>query len=133
MISPIYVVFYFGAGAMIAWQSPAVRDYYAQGTSFEMLPLVALQFFRGALWAALAAIAVKSVSGPAVLRTLTVGLAFALFTVPILLYPNAFMPWPVREMHLIEVGSSNFLFGVLTGFILLVGKPKAGQPAAVHL
>jgi hypothetical protein len=35
-----------------------------------------------------------------------------------LLYPNPYMPWPVRRMHLLEVGLSNALFGAFAGWTL---------------
>lgn len=128
VIIPLYIVFYLGAGGLIAWQSPVVRAYYANGAHFDMVGLLLLQVLRGAMWAGLAAVAVKSVSGSGMFRALMTGLSFAVFAVAPLLYPNAFMPWPVRQMHIIEILVSNLMFGYLAASILLSGR-KAAKPA----
>ena len=49
---------------------------------------------------------------------------------PQLLYPNPVMPWAVRSMHMIEVGTSNLVFGALAALILLAG---AQRTAAIEV
>jgi hypothetical protein len=39
-------------------------------------------------------------------------------TAPLLL-PNPYMPEPVRMAHLVETASSNFIFGVFIGWLLM--------------
>jgi hypothetical protein len=56
---------------------------------------------------------------------LLVGLAFAGFMIPELLLPNPIMPWPVRSVHMVEVGVSNFLFGAITALLLQLGARTA--------
>ena len=55
---------------------------------------------------------------------LLVGLAFSGFMIPDLLLPNPFMPWPVRVAHIVEVGVSNTVFGVIAAWLLLRLPPR---------
>ena len=117
LIGAFYVICYFTAGALIAWPSAAVRAYYAHVGQIDTSLLVTLQFARGILWCALAWLLARSLSGPSWRAALLVGLAFSGFMIPSLLFPNPFMPWPVRSAHMIEVGTSNFLFGFITALV----------------
>ncbi len=120
-IACLYVVVYFAAGALIAWQGAALRTYYAQGLHIDEGQLAGLQILRGLYWAGLAFIAMRQMTGAIWLRAVVVGLVFAVFMAIQLLYPSGFMPWDVRKMHLVEVFSSNLLFGIAAGWILLSG------------
>ena len=121
VISPLYIVCYFGAGALIAWKSAAVRAYYGQGFHIDNGQLILLQAGRGLIWALLAFLSVKSLTGSKLSRASLTGAAFSVLMAATLLMPNVLMPWAVRKMHLLEISSSNFLFGVLASLILLVG------------
>ena len=133
VILPLYVVFYFGAGALIAWQSADVRAYYAQGFHIDQGQLALLQVGRGLIWALLALLSVASLTGGTWRRALLTGAAFSVLMALPLLYPNPLMPWPVRQVHLVEVGVSNFLFGVLVSLLLLwkVSPPTTNAQARV--
>ena len=130
-----YILAYHGAGYLIAWQSAAVRAYYGEGVDIDAGRLLLVQVGRGAIWAGLALIAAWSLRGPALHRALLAGTAFAVLMAAPLLYPNGFMPWAVRSVHLVEIGVSNFLFG-LFAVLLLVGsasverKNRQDAPAA---
>lgn len=124
LIAILYVCCYFTAGALIAWPSPAVRTYYAHVGEINSGILWAVQFGRGLLWAGLAIPLVRGLAAPAWRTALLTGLAFSGFMTPQLLYPNPVMPWAVRSMHMIEVGTSNLVFGVLAALILLAGAPS---------
>lgn len=117
-VSLLYVVAYLTAGFFIAWAVPEVRAYYGDGLDIELGPLLGFQILRGAIWALLALLIMRSLSGHAFSCALTVGAAFAILASAQLLYPNAFMPWEVRFPHLVEVTSSNFIFGTLAGLVL---------------
>ena len=121
VISLLYVVFYFGAGRLIAWQSADVRAYYAQGFHIDQGQLALVQVGRGLIWALLAWLSVASLTGGTWRRALLTGLAFSILMALPLLYPNPLMPWSVRSVHLVEVGVSNFLFGIVAALILLRG------------
>lgn len=122
LIIPLYIVAYFGAGALIAWQGAELRDYYQQGMQIDQKELMLLQAGRSLIWAALALLIVASVHGGKWLKAGLVGLSFAVFMAVVLLYPTDFMPWAVRRMHLVEVFVSNLLFGIIAGHILLIGR-----------
>lgn len=113
-----YVVTYFTAGYFIAWAVPEVRAFYGDGLDIELLPLLAFQIFRGALWGLLALTLVRSLQRGAIVAAVIVGATFSILAAAQLLYPNPFMPWAVRLPHLIEVGISNFLFGAFAAIIL---------------
>jgi hypothetical protein len=49
---------------------------------------------------------------------LAIGLLFAVVMNARLLLPNPYMPEPVRMAHLVETASSNFIFGLFTGWLL---------------
>lgn len=136
VIIPLYILVYFAAGQFIAWQGAELRDYYGQGLQIDRLQLSLLQVFRGAIWAGLALLLVKSLKGGIWQRAVMTGLAFAVLMALVLLMPNPYMPWAVRRMHLLEVFSSNFLFGIACVLILMAGKPgpdsKASLPGAAH-
>ena len=131
-----YILLYFAAGQFIAWQSEAVRAYYGDGLGIDTGRLVLLQAGRGAIWALLAALAAWRLGGPPLGRALLAGTAFSVLMAAPLLFPNPFMPWPVRSVHLVEIGVSNFLFGLLAVSLLCAGgldrkirKDAAAAPA----
>jgi len=117
-VAILYVFCYFCAGQMIAWQSADVRAFYAHVGLISQTGLVALQFGRGLIWCGLAWLMLRSLSGPVWRTALLTGLAFSGLMIPQLLFPNPLMPWPVRAVHMVEVGISNFLFGTLAIWIL---------------
>ena len=128
-IAILYVVCYFCAGQLIAWQSADVRTFYAHVDQIGQMALVALQFARGLVWCGLAWLVLRTLSGPLWRTSLLTGLAFSGLMVPALLFPNPVMPWPVRSVHMVEVGLSNFLFGMLAIWIIGSRSGRAMQPA----
>ncbi len=116
-----YILAYFAAGYFIAWQSEEVRAFYGDGVEIDTPRLLLLQAGRGALWAALALAAAWSLAGRPLHNALLTGAAFAVFMAAPLLYPNGFMPWSVRSVHLVEIAVSNFLFGLLAVLLLVPG------------
>ena len=128
-LSLLYVIVYFGAGALIAWQGAAVRKFYGQGLHIDSGQLALLQIFRGAIWAGLALLLAKALTGRRWQRAALTGAAFSAFMAAQLLYPISFMPWDVRKFHILEVGSSNFLFGLLCVFVLMIGVKTDTVPA----
>jgi hypothetical protein len=129
-IAALYVVCYFTAGQFIAWQSPAVRAYYPHAAQIHPV-LVIEQFGRGLGWAALAWLLLRGARGPSWPIASLGGLAFSGLMIPLLLFPNPYMPWAVRSVHMVEVGVSNLVFGMLA--IWLLALPRREQPASVGL
>jgi hypothetical protein len=120
----IYVVLYYGAGFFIAWQSAAVRAYYDNGAHIALIPTVLFQILRGTLWALIALFIVSRLRGSLASRALIMGVLFAVITAAQLLYPAPFFPWAVRQAHLMEVGSSEFVYGIIVTMVLLAGATR---------
>lgn len=121
-IIALYLVAYFGAGQFIAWQSETVRAYYGDGALIPPQGLLILaQIVRGLVWAAIAILLFANLHGSTVARGLLIGSAFAFIMAVPLLFPNGYMPWPVRQVHFVEIAVSNFLFGIASAFVLGFG------------
>jgi hypothetical protein len=113
----LYAIVYFAAGAVIY---PFVQKFYAN----KPLPsggliLVLQAFVRGPLFVAIGAFVVRLV-GP---NRRTAALATActlsgLGGLTALLVSNPLFPDDVRLVHLAEVGISNFVFGLIVGWVL---------------
>lgn len=126
LLTLVYVVLYFGAGAW-AWQHQALQTYYAH-MQISFGPTVAFQFFRGLLWALIAFFLATGLRGSLLRRAAVMALLFAVLTTAQMLYPNPVMPWQVRQVHLIEVGVSEMIYGILATFILLAGSARRALP-----
>lgn len=123
----IFLALYYLFGYFIAWQIPALRDYYggtdpgsfiaqmrsvAQGTPW-MIPF---QYVRSLMMVGLAILVIRMMNA----AWWEVGLAAAmLFAVPIvyLLLPNDMMPEAVRMGHLVETLPYQFLFGWIAAWL----------------
>lgn len=130
VIAIAYVVIYFLFGYFVAWQFREVRNYYGgsepQGFFNHFLGIVVkspwlilFQMVRGLIWAFFGYLIVRIVGVRKYQTPLAVGLAFAVLMNSQLLLPNPFMPEAVRMAHLLETASSNFLFGIFVGWLLL--------------
>ena len=129
VIAIAYVVLYFTFGYFIAWRTPAVREYYGgsdPGNFFAQMQsvmrdtpwLVPFQIFRALCWVAIAVPIVKMLKGGRLEILLALAFTFGVVMNAQLLLPNPYMPEPVRMAHLVETASSNFLFGLLVGWLL---------------
>jgi hypothetical protein len=116
-VSLIYVVLYITAGILIL---PYIRTWYeAQGT-LEPNPalLFPLQIARGALFVAFVLPLLRSMSVTRGQASLAMAVMIPLVHgVAALIPPNPFMPDFVRHAHMIEIGWSNFVLGLLIGFL----------------
>lgn len=111
-----YVVLYFAFGMAAI---PFMADFY-QGRPMPSFPsLIALQVFRGLAFAGVAWLVAAFVAGPRLRRAVWAGATLSIVggVIP-LLAPNAFLPDHVRLVHLVEVGVSNFLFGLVATLLL---------------
>jgi hypothetical protein len=129
VIAVAYLILYFTFGYFIAWRSPGVPEYYGRtdpgtffaqmGTVLRDMPwLIPIQIVRAMLWVALALPVIRMLKGKWPETALAIGLLFAVVMNAPLLLPNPYMPEPVRMAHLVETASSNFIFGVLIGWLL---------------
>ena len=123
-----YVVLYTVFGYFVAWKNPAVQAYYGghdPGNFFVHVSnqwinspgFFLFQFGRGVLWMFFALPIIRMHKGSKWEVGLTIALLFAVWSLQLLM-PNAFMPPEVARVHLIEMASSNFIFGYLVGLLL---------------
>ena len=111
-----YTVLYFVAG-MLVW--PWVSEFYAtQEISIRAGMVAPLQLVRGSLYVVCVWPLLRSIVDRRWRVCLSVAWLFpALAGVPDLLMPNAFLPGPVRLLHLVEIGWSNFIYGLLVSYL----------------
>jgi hypothetical protein len=123
LIAVLYVVVYFTFGFFVAWQNPNLVSMYDTASHpqiFNNAPLVPFQLMRGVLWGLLAVLCIHILRGGRLEKAALVGMLFAVPMSIGLIFPNnPFMPdESVRMSHLVELLSSNSLFGVLVVAIL---------------
>jgi hypothetical protein len=131
----VYELLYFSFGYYVAWRNPAVQAYY-EGTDqgsfltqmanyFRETPWMPFfQALRSCLWLLIALPVVRMMKGQPWETALAVGLCYAVLMSSQLLFPNPYMPRAVSMAHLVETASSNFIFGLVVGFLLL-WRPQA--------
>jgi hypothetical protein len=118
----LYLVFYFTAGTIIF---PYVRDFYAKQVLPSTGAIVALQLLvRGPAFTGICLLLARLIDLPRWPKAVAVGTAFAVLSgiVPLLM-PNPYFPDIVRWVHMAEVTSSNFLFGMIVTLIWERPKP----------
>lgn len=131
VIAVIYVILYWTAGYYISWQNPELRAFY--GSPDEILPfwmhtlntlqgdygLFLFQGLRGVLWTLFALPIIRGSRMGAWGTALLVGLFLSVPVNIIHIIENPLMPLAsVRFSHMVETGSSNFLFGmIITGLL----------------
>ena len=130
VIGVVYLILYTTFGYFVAWQNPALREFYSGSTELvgffdqwrnTLLAdpwLAPFQVLRSLLWVALALPVIRMMKGRWWEAGLAVGLLFAVLMNAQLLVPNPYMPQAVRMSHLVETASSNFIFGWLVVWLL---------------
>jgi hypothetical protein len=134
LIAVVYVVLYFGAGYIVAWQNPELRNLYGNGAdsrAFHPVLLPAFQLLRGVLWTLLALPVIRMSRGGSWQVALLVGMLFALPMNMAHAIPNDLMSASVRLSHFIETVSSNFIFGLLVVGLLTWRPVRAARPREV--
>ena len=121
LVLVLYLVLYFAAGYLVAWRSLAVRDFYEGGLGINNLHLLGVQLLRGGIWTGIAIFLATRLRGSPVIVAAWTAAAFAILMSAPLIYPNARMPWAVRQVNLVELVISNGIFGLAA--ILLLRRP----------
>jgi hypothetical protein len=122
LLAVIYPVLYFFFGYFVAWQSSAVREFYATTTITTAQPLLTLiQIGRGFLWV-LAGLPLLVMFEKRAHKIIASVLCYGLFPSIGLIIPNPLMPGPVRMAHFVEITISMAIFGLL--FSLLMTKKE---------
>lgn len=125
----IYPLIYFLAGHFVAWQFPAIRQYYTgealnRGFIFQFKDylqdgLYFFQILRGALWILIAWPFLQHFQGSRFKASWVLGILFSVLHCTQLLLPNPYMPAEVRYAHLLETASSVFLWGFLVAWVFV--------------
>lgn len=114
----LYPMLYFFFGYFVAWQSSAVREFYATSTITNAQPLLTfIQLGRGLLWV-LAGLPLFMMFEKRIHTILASTLCYALFPSIALLIPNPLMPEAVRLAHFVEIALSMAIFGLAAGWLM---------------
>jgi hypothetical protein len=126
-----YLVLYFVAGMLIL---PHIREFYDTQNMQIGLLIFPLQIFRGALYVLFVLYLLRNIAAPKWQTCLAMAAMFPVLAgVAGLLSPNPIMPDHVRHWHILEIGWSNFAYGLLVGYLFWNGARKnAGQAADNH-
>ena len=112
-----YLIIYFVAGLSIY---PFISHYYDQQAVPPGLQVISMQLFaRGPIFVGLAAIVILITRASRVETMLMVATTLSVIGgIAPLMVPNTFMPDSIRWPHLVEVTTSNFIFGLILGWLL---------------
>lgn len=110
-----YVFLYFAAGLTVF---PFVKEFYASKALPSPSSVILMQLFRAMIYMAVAMPAIRLIRNRRH-AALALGLAFSILGgVAPLLPDNPLMPPNIRFAHTIEIGISNFIYGVVLGFLV---------------
>lgn len=124
-VSMLYVVLYFTAGLLIL---PIIKSWYEELGTLEpdLAFFFPFQIARGALFVACVLPLLRSMEVTRRQSSLAMAVMIPLVHgVAGLIPPNPFMPDYVRYAHMVEIGWSNFVLGLLIGY--LFWKPPLSQ------
>ena len=116
-VSLVYVVLYITAGVLIL---PLIRTWYEAQGSLEpdLTFLFPFQVARGALFVACVLPLLRSMRVTRWQASLAMAVMIPLLHgVAGLIPPSPYMPGYVRHAHMLEIGWSNFVLGLLIGFL----------------
>ena len=127
----LYLFCYLSAGILLSILYPRLLTFY-EGKLPAMGTMIATQFFlRGLIFTGVALLMLQSTTLPLFRKAVLIGITFSVLGgIAPLIPPNELMPAFVRLGHGLEVGISNFLFGLLIAFLLGYGagtKTKASK------
>ncbi|MFQ5561982.1 MAG: hypothetical protein ACE5FO_00275 [Parvularculaceae bacterium] len=117
VVAVIYPVIYVFAGMLFVWTHSEAREFY-NDVDMAFGTLLAIQVFRGYLWAAFSLFLIAGQRGSGWRIGLRLGFALAVFVGALLFFPNEFMPPNIRLLHVMEIINSHLVFGILAGLIL---------------
>ena len=114
----LYLIFYIIAGMTLQAFYPEFMAFYKDKIPpFELM--INTQFLRGLIFVLIAILILRTSKLPLTKRAILVGLVFSILGgIAPLIWPNELMPAYVRLGHGFEVGISNFLYGLILGYLL---------------
>ena len=139
-----FVVLYYLCGYYIAWQNPALRQFYSGTTAIRgfwgqmawtwsstpwMFPF---QAGRGLLFVAMTLPAVRMLRGGALRVAFGTALMYAVWDGSAgLIMPNPIFPPSVAHSHLVELAVWGLLFGAFVGWTMAQGRAAAPAESQV--
>ncbi len=125
LLGGIYVALFLTAGSLIF---PFVRHFYAESHLITVPTfgvLVLIEFVRGLIHAGASLPFLIRMAGRRTQAALLAGFALSILGgIAALLMPvDDVLPMDVRRVHMVEIFGSNFVFGVLTAFLLVARAP----------
>lgn len=117
-----YILFYGIAGILVQSTIAEFMVFYDNKIpSLEVI--LSTQVFRGGIFAAVTFVMTKLLTTKRLTTALIIGLTYSILGgIAPLITPNEHMPQYIRIIHGFEVGISNFLFGMISCFILTQNK-----------
>ncbi|MCD6562949.1 MAG: hypothetical protein J7K23_03400 [Thermoproteales archaeon] len=118
----LYVFLYIIAGMLVF---PYIQDFYAGIPMPDVSEIILMQFFRGFVYLAISILVLWVMDTTLLKKSLFLGLLFSVLGgIAPLLLPNPYMPAKIRFYHSIEIGLSNFIYGVVIGYVFCGKKNK---------
>jgi hypothetical protein len=109
----------FGAFVMVPLAGQEAFHAYYAGLVMPSWMFI-FQVFRGMIWVLVALPLIAMLKGNRFETAVTVGLSFAILMGINLLIPVPFMPEKIRMAHFVEVMTSNFTYGMIASYAMLV-------------
>jgi hypothetical protein len=133
-LAVLYIGLFLIAGSLIF---PYIREFYARNNVIVMPTfgvLLLTEFIRGLVHAVSLGPFLRTMSGRRLQAALLAGLALPILGgISSLLLPiDDILPPEIRRVHIAEIFGSNFLFGVITAW-LLVRRTDAAAPLPIHV
>lgn len=114
----IYLVFYLTAGIILYALYPGLMDFY-EGKIPDPGVMLLTQFPRGFLFVMITILILRTSTLSLMRKAILIGLTFSILgAIAPLIPPSELMPANIRLVHGLEVGISNFIYGVLLSYLL---------------
>lgn len=118
----LYFFFYVIAGMFMQALTPNFEEYYGDKIPPFLTIILTNMFFRGFVFVGIAILIDRTLLLSKIEKALVVGVVFAILgAVAPLIPPSELMPEYIRFAHGIEVGLSNFLYG-MTALLIIQSK-----------
>ncbi len=115
----LYLIIYIIAGVTLIKVYPELLEFYNEKSIQPPELIFGTQLIRGLLFVSIAILIIRTVNLPLLKKAILIGLIFSLLGgIAPLILPNEEMPFYIRFGHIFEVGISNFLYGLVLGFLL---------------
>lgn len=130
----LYFIIYLTAGITLSMVYPELLEFYENKIPpFELI--FHTQLLRGLIFSGIAILIIRTTGLSKIKAALLIGGVFSIIGgIAPLIPPNELMPADIRLAHGFEVGISNFVYGLLAGFILVQkGSDVQSEPISQNI